>query len=104
MVAPAIINFEGNFARKYFVNFWENEYFGKTNHTNWSVIGMVHYFDIKHYPIKWGIKYIHYSGGSVPSNDWPSRMLAGQLAASDGRVKNIFVIERPLLKFSPDEA
>ena len=27
IVAPAIINFEGNFARKYFVNFWEYKYF-----------------------------------------------------------------------------
>ena len=40
----------------------------------------------------------------VPSNDRPSRMLAGQLAASYGRVENISVIERPLLKFSPEKA
>ena len=38
---------------------------------------------------------------SVPSNDRPSRMLAGLLAASEGCVKNISDIERPLLKFSP---
>ena len=36
----AIINFDGNFARKYY---------GESNYSSRSVIGMMHYLDIKRY-------------------------------------------------------
>ena len=39
IVAGAIINFDGNFARKYFVNFWEYKYFGESNCSSRSVRG-----------------------------------------------------------------
>ena len=38
IIARAIINFEGNFARKYFVNFWEYKYFGESSCFGRSVI------------------------------------------------------------------
>lgn len=34
------VNYEGNFIRKYSVNFWENKYLGESNHSSRSVIGM----------------------------------------------------------------
>ena len=47
IVAGAIINFEGNFARKYFVNFWEYKYFWESNCSSRSVIEMMRHFDMK---------------------------------------------------------
>ena len=41
IVAGAIINFERNFARKYFVNFWEYKYFWESNCSSRSVIEMM---------------------------------------------------------------
>ena len=59
IVAGAIINFEGNFVRKYFVNFWEYKYFWKSNCSSRSVIEMMRHFDMKrysrvHYTLLWG--------------------------------------------------
>ena len=59
IVAGAIINFEGNFARKYFVNFWES------NCSSRSVIEMMRHFDMKRYPREWGKKFIHYFGEAI---------------------------------------
>ena len=61
----AIINFEGNFARKYFVNFWEYKYFGESNCSSRSVIEMMRHFDMKRYPRERGKKCIHYFGGAI---------------------------------------
>ena len=65
IVAGAIINFEGNFARKYFVNFWEYKYFWESNCSSRSVIEMMWHFDMKHYPRERGKKFIHYFGGRL---------------------------------------
>ena len=51
IIASAIINFEGNFARKYFVNFLGIWYFGESSR---SVIRMIPHFGIKRYPREWG--------------------------------------------------
>ena len=59
----AIINYEGNFARKNLVNFWEHKYFWESNWSNQSVIEMMRYFHMKGYPRERGIKFIHYFGG-----------------------------------------
>ena len=59
IVAGAIIYFEGYFSQKYFVNFWENKYFGESNYSSRSVIDMMHYYDEHGYSRGWGKKYIH---------------------------------------------
>ena len=59
---PAIINFEVNFGRKYYDNFWEYKYFGESNCSSRSVIEMKHHFDIERYPREWEKKFIHFFG------------------------------------------
>ena len=65
IVAGAIINFEGNFARKYFVNFWEYKYFWESNCSSRSVIEMMRHFDMKRYPRERGKRFIHYFGEAI---------------------------------------
>ena len=56
MVAEAIINFEGNFARKIFVNLGKRKYFRESNYSSRSVIEMMRHFYMKRYPRERGKK------------------------------------------------
>ena len=47
--SPGDYNFEGNFAREYFVIFEKINTFGESDYSSRSVMGVMHYFDIKIY-------------------------------------------------------